>query len=138
MPRTPYDRWHSVKNRFIFFFKNQNRKFKTNTTMSAGLRIFCVSFKNGGPVFDTKLHLIVRFQFWKSRKCEVLLILLLLPRPHRPFRIPSSGQIYWYSIEESKKKTFKNNNTKMKIGAYNENNSITSRQKITLNRLSCR
>ena len=32
-------------------------------------------------MYDSKLHLMVRFQFWNSGKCLVSLLLPLLPGP---------------------------------------------------------
>ena len=54
--------------------------------------------KNRCPGYDTKLHLIVRFQFWSIRKYGVTYSLPLLPGPLWPgvlvyVRVPSIGQI---------------------------------------------
>ena len=49
--------------------------FQTLHTLSACLTIHCrrvgSSPKKRCPGYDTKLHLIIRFQFWSSGKCEV-------------------------------------------------------------------
>ena len=86
------------------------------TTLSIGLRIWWVVRtllkrvytdcrggiipfhpKRGCPGYDTKLHLMVRFQFWSSRVCGVLLQCpyshVHWPEEVVPVRVPSIGQI---------------------------------------------
>ena len=82
-------------------------------------------YKKGCPEYDTKLHLMVRLQFWSwSTPSLPLLLVLLSPEVVVPVRIPCISQIdlfnkYLYLIGMCAKKTLKETNMQRKCKYVN-------------------
>ena len=106
----------------------------------------CITFKRvtpkkKDPVYDTKLNSLMKLLFWRVWSTPSL---ALLPGPLStrmvvPVWVPSLGQIdqfqnYLYLIRLCAQKNI-NNHTK-NIWMYNEQNSLNSWHKITLDRLT--
>ena len=136
-----------VSSRTIHRKKTVKKKLWRNLIFHVGgaveyvdpLQLGSKHFQKGCPEYDTKLHLMVRPQFWRSGEMWRTPSLSLLPGPFLsrvvvPVRVPYMGQIdvfknYSYSIglcakiTSPKKQQYK----KYRYKHTNERNSLTSR-----------